>query len=243
MLKKLIPALSAILVLASCSTMRPVNSTASKQQATPVQTSANTPNKNVKFLDDISVNPSGSTTTGNTTNSTGNNTANTTQSDIDLYLNKKTSVEKATPLQLKYAVLLNTEVEQLQDMKLLESVDEWYGTRYRMGGTTKKGIDCSAFVQAVYLSSYMTSVPRTAREQYKISRIISATELKEGDLVFFNVNGARGGISHVGIYLRNNKFVHASASQGVTVSDLFDPYYLKKYIGAGRIERPEAGTH
>lgn len=244
MLKKLIPALFIVVLLASCSTMRPVNSTANKQQSSPAQTTANPAAKNVKFLDDISVNPTGSSTTGNTTTTKGNNTATNTQSDIDLYLNKKTSsIENASALQLKYAVLLNTDVEQLQDTKLLEAVDEWYGTRYRMGGTTKKGIDCSAFVQAVYMTSYATTVPRTAREQYKASRIISATELKEGDLVFFNVNGARGGISHVGIYLRNNKFVHASASQGVTVSDLFDPYYLKKYIGAGRIEKPEAGTN
>ncbi|MCR6719723.1 MAG: NlpC/P60 family protein [Chitinophagaceae bacterium] len=121
---------------------------------------------------------------------------------------------------------------------LLEHVDEWYGTPYRLGGSTKKGIDCSAFVQAVYTSAYATTVPRTAREQYKFSRIISATELQEGDLVFFNT---RGGVSHVGIYLQNNKFIHASSSQGVTVSDLFDPYYLKRYIGAGRITKPIAG--
>lgn len=220
--------------------MRPINSTASKQQAAPAQTPANAGTKNVKFLDDIAVTPGGSTVKneGTTTSS-----ANGPKSDIELYTSKSSSVEKASPLQLKYSVLLNTEVEDLENTRLLESVDEWYGTKYRMGGTTKKGIDCSAFVQAVYLSTYMMTLPRTAREQYRVSRIISATELKEGDLVFFNVNGARGGISHVGIYLRNNKFIHASASQGVTVSDLFDPYYLKKYIGAGRIEKPESASN
>jgi cell wall-associated NlpC family hydrolase len=117
---------------------------------------------------------------------------------------------------------------------LLEFVDDWYGTRYRMGGTTKSGVDCSAFTQAIYLSAFAVSLPRTAREQYRASRIISATELKEGDLVFFNTTG---GVSHVGIYLQNNKFVHASSKLGVTISDMFDPYYIKHYIGAGRIER------
>ena len=81
------------------------------------------------------------------------------------------------------------------------------------------------------------SLPRTARDQYRASRIISAVELKEGDLLFFNTTG---GISHVGIYLRNNKFVHASSSQGVVISDIFDAYYLKRYIGAGRLEKPGA---
>ena len=146
-------------------------------------------------------------------------------------------MEKASELQLKYAILLNTEVELLQDNVLLEHVDEWYGTRYRYGGSTKSGIDCSAFVQAVYLSAFAISLPRTARDQYRSSRIISATEVKPGDLVFFNTTG---GISHVGIYLQNNKFAHASTSQGVTVSDMFDPYYLKRFIGIGRIEKPGA---
>lgn len=230
MLKKLIPSLVFIVTLASCSTMRPINSTAPKQQNTVAQTPASATTKDVKFLDDISVDAGSPAPKTTATKASGS----ASTSDIDLYKNNKGAVEKASPLQLKYAVLLNTEVEDLQDTRLLESVDEWYGTRYRMGGTSKSGIDCSAFVQAVYLSAFTTSVPRTAREQYRASRIISATELKEGDLVFFNTTG---GISHVGIYLCNNKFVHASSRNGVTVSDLFDPYYLKRYIGAGRIEK------
>ena len=71
-----------------------------------------------------------------------------------------------------------------------------------------------------------------------LSRRISRTDLKEGDLLFFNTTG---GISHVGIYLQNNKFVHASASQGVTVSDMFDPYYLRRFIGAGRVDEKQQG--
>ena len=234
MLKKLIPALVFIVTLASCSTMRPINSTSSKQQASPATVTTKPTTRDVKFLDDIAV-EAGTPVAKKETNNSGKAAAKSGESDIDRYINKSSSVEKASPLQLKYAILLNTEVEQLQDTKLIEHVDEWYGTRYRMGGTSKSGIDCSAFVQAVYQSTFTLLLPRTAREQYRASRIISATELKEGDLVFFNTTG---GISHVGIYLRNNKFVHASSSQGVTVSDLFDPYYLKRYIGAGRIEKP-----
>jgi lipoprotein Spr len=70
-----------------------------------------------------------------------------------------------------------------------------------------------------------------AKDQYKVTRHISRTELKEGDLLFFNT---RSGVSHVGIYLQNNKFVHASVS-GVMISDMFEPYYVKHFIAAGRV--------
>lgn len=144
-----------------------------------------------------------------------------------------------TYLQYKYSTLLNAEPYDCIDDKLLEGVDEWYGTRYRMGGQSKSGIDCSAFTRAVYLSTYGVVLPRTAREQYKTSKIISSTLLQEGDLVFFNT---RGGVSHVGIYLQNNKFAHASSSHGVMVSDMLDSYYLQRFIGAGRIEKPPVAT-
>ncbi len=141
-------------------------------------------------------------------------------------------IEKASALQLKYSVLLNTEVEQVRNLDLFALIDEWFGTPYRLGGESKKGIDCSAFVQVLYTSIFGITVPRTAREQYKATRKISRTEIKEGDLVFFNT---RGGVSHVGIYLQNNKFVHAS-SGGVTISDLYDDYWVKRFIGVGRHE-------
>lgn len=84
----------------------------------------------------------------------------------------------------------------------------------------------------MYESVYDIELPRTAREQYKECRRISTTELKEGDLVFFNT---RGGVSHVGIYIRNNKFAHSSSGRGVVISDLFEDYYVSRYIGAGRL--------
>lgn len=236
MLKKFIPALFTLVTMAGCSSMKPLNYTNSKQvDATAMSNNVSaTDNKEVKFLDDISVEPA----SGNSTRVAADKTSGRKSGDINNYLNNRsTSVEKASDIQLKYAILLNTEVELLEDNRLLEHVDEWYGTRYRYGGTTKSGIDCSAFVQAVYLSAFALSLPRTARDQYHNSRIISATEMKTGDLVFFNTTG---GISHVGIYLQNNKFIHASTSQGVTISDMFDPYYLSRFIGIGRIEKPEA---
>jgi lipoprotein Spr len=90
-------------------------------------------------------------------------------------------------------------------------------------------------MQVFFTALYGVALPRTAREQFKTSRRISRTELKEGDLVFFNTTG---GVSHVGMYLQNNKFVHASSS-GVTISDLFEDYWMKRFIGVGRVEEDQ----
>lgn len=150
------------------------------------------------------------------------------------YVSGIPSVESASMLQLKYALLLNTEVEEVRNTRMYEFIDDWYGTRYCMGGSSKSCIDCSAFVQTFFAALYAVSVPRTAREQYKASKRISTTELQEGDLLFFNT---RGGISHVGIYLQNNKFVHASTSGGVMISDMFEPYWVKHLINAGRLDK------
>ena len=237
MTKNILPALSLILLLTSCSAVKLTSNTQVATAAPRTTTQAKPANKDLRFLDDISVAPEATVAKPASPYTQHTTPAREQQSDISLYMNRGSNVEKASALQFKYAVLLNTEVEQLEDTRLLEQVDEWYGTRYRMGGTSKTGIDCSAFVQTVCLSAFALALPRTAREQYRDCEKISATELKEGDLVFFNTTG---GVSHVGIYLRNNKFAHASSSQGVTVSDLFDPYYLKRYIGAGRISKPAA---
>ena len=122
-------------------------------------------------------------------------------------------------------------VETLGNMHLLAYLDEWCGTRYRYGGNSKQGIDCSAFSEGLLASVYQLAVPRTVREQYQQSQRIDLYDLQEGDLVFFNT---RGPLSHVGVYLMNNKFVHASTSGGVMVSDLNETYFLKRYAGAGR---------
>jgi cell wall-associated NlpC family hydrolase len=235
MTRQLIPAFAIILLLASCSSMRPVSSTAKKPAEAEAKTASNT---KVQFLNDISTETVPPVLKYEAPRTQTSSKA-AVRENHGYLTNSSAAVEKASAIQLKYAILLDTEVETLEGDALLGHVDEWYGTRYKLGGTTKTGVDCSAFVQAVYVSAFALTLPRTAKEQYKASRIISSTELKEGDLVFFNT---RGGVSHVGIYLQNNKFIHASTSQGVTVSDMFDPYYMRRYIGAGRIEKPEVSN-
>jgi lipoprotein Spr len=146
----------------------------------------------------------------------------------------KNSIETLSSTQFKYAMLMDVDVEELTDKKLYRFIDEWYGTRYRMGGTNKKGIDCSAFSGTLLSSLYTFSVPRTAREQYKICERLDKENLMTGDLVFFNT---RGGVSHVGVFLANNRFVHASSSKGITISNLDDSYYSKRFISGGRINQ------
>jgi lipoprotein Spr len=135
-------------------------------------------------------------------------------------------------LQVKYALILNAAPENLTNTGLLKLIDEWWATPYSMGGTSKSGIDCSALTQLLMGSIYGVSIPRNSNDQYKASEQIEDSQLQEGDLVFFHTNGRA--ISHVGMYLTNNKFVHASTSQGVVVSDLNESYWRSKYKGAGR---------
>jgi lipoprotein Spr len=138
-------------------------------------------------------------------------------------------------MQFKYAILLNVPVEELNNQKLLQFMDEWYGIRYHYGGDSKDGIDCSAFVYLMMTNVYaVANLPRVSKEQYQKSRRISREELREGDLVFFHTVGRRRTVTHVGVYLTNNRFIHASSS-GVMISDLAEVYYAHRYIGAGRV--------
>ncbi len=119
--------------------------------------------------------------------------------------------------------------------KVLLEVIKYLDTPYKYGGNGGKGIDCSAFTKQVYENSLSFDLPRSAREQYRVGDEISKDELKFGDLVFFNTT-RRSYPGHVGIYLGENQFVHASRKLGVTVSSLDEAYYSKRYIGARRVE-------
>jgi cell wall-associated NlpC family hydrolase len=149
------------------------------------------------------------------------------------------AIEYSHMLQFKYAIIMDVPVEQLTNLELLSFIDEWYGTRYRFGGTSKYGIDCSSLMQKLYSQVYNREIPRTAVTQYGATRRIAREDLQQGDLVFFHTT--RRGISHVGFYLGNNKFVHASSSRGVVISDLTESYYVNAYRGGGRFEDAAPG--
>lgn len=125
-------------------------------------------------------------------------------------------------------------IDTSSELELYYQMYEWLGTRYRFGGETKKGIDCSAFTGIIYDKVYKRTLPRDSRSMYKMTTPISRSEMKEGDLLFFRIR--RGQVSHVGVYLGNNKFVHASTSQGVIISDLNEDYYRRYFYKAGRIK-------
>lgn len=141
-------------------------------------------------------------------------------------------IETLTSLHYKYAMMMNVNVEHLKNLKLLSFIEDWWGTHYRLGGNSKKGIDCSALMDKLADNVYGIELPRTAHEQYEASTRVDREDLKEGDLVFF---GTSNRISHVGMYLENGYFVHASSSKGVMISNLDESYFAKKYAGAGRL--------
>ncbi|MEN9549218.1 MAG: hypothetical protein RIR12_1809 [Bacteroidota bacterium] len=253
MVIKILPALTVVVLLSSCAAFKPLNFIGNKQVAT-VAPSTNAPSK---FIDDIAIT---APTSGEKTqmrnepkvagliaadqgNGTVEKSTNPLASDEEIARILATrnrsntpavTLENANAVQLKYAGLMKTGVENLPSKSLLETVDQWYGVKYRTGGNTKSGVDCSGFTCAVYASLYGYALPRVSKEQYRISRKLSIPELQEGDLVFFSMHGR--GVSHVGVYLGNNKFIHASVSRGVMVNDLSETYYRVRYYGAGRIE-------
>ena len=111
---------------------------------------------------------------------------------------------------------------------------EWAGVPYREGGQNRRGIDCSAFVQLTLSERLGIAVPRTTSAQSRTGRPVAAAELTPGDLVFFRTGKGPHG-NHVGIYAGDGQFLHASSSQGVTMSRLDNPYWSRTYRQARRV--------
>ena len=118
-------------------------------------------------------------------------------------------------------------------LKLHNFVFDWIGKPYRFGGESKKGIDCSALVRELYNKVFEKSLPRSSIQQFKYVKPISKNELQTGDLVFFKIKTKQ--ISHVGVYLGEEKFFQVS-SDGVNVSSLQHPYWKKYYYKGGRVD-------
>jgi lipoprotein Spr len=116
---------------------------------------------------------------------------------------------------------------------LYYKVYEWAGTRYRYAGKTKKGIDCSGFVRRLYEDAYCITLSGGSKDIWPLVQPVDKECLAEGDILFFKIR--RGQISHVGVYLGNNKFAHASVHSGVVISDLDEDYYKKYFYKGGRL--------
>jgi len=115
---------------------------------------------------------------------------------------------------------------------LLAQHDEWRGTHYKLGGLSKKGIDCSGFIFVTFKSKLGMVIPRSTELQVKEGVAVARNQLRVGDLVFFKTGTF---VRHVGVYLGNSKFLHASKSIGVTISSLENSYWSSKYWISRRI--------
>ena len=123
--------------------------------------------------------------------------------------------------------------EKFNDQNMMDVILGYLGTPYQYGGESKSGIDCSAFTSAVYDQSVKLKLPRTTADQVKQGKQVLRDELKFGDLMFFNTTGTNP--SHVGIYIGDDLFAHASEAFGVTISSIESSYYKKRYTEARRI--------
>jgi lipoprotein Spr len=217
--------LALVVQLASCDVFRPASRADGLTSGGTVMTSQKS---QPVFIQDISIE---------------NRETGSKPAEVPLYRNTsdKTTIPNFgnegnyDPLQFKYAILTNSPVEQLNNPRLLLFMDQWYGVPYHYGGKGKDGIDCSAFTCQLVSEVYnVKQLPRISADQYKVTRRISKKDLREGDLVFFHTLGKGHKVTHVGVYLYNNRFVHASVS-GVQISDLGEGYYMHHYVGAGRL--------
>lgn len=215
------------MLLTSCKSLQRLSARDTSQHG---EVAANKKRKNIEFIDDISVKTGKAPSLKSNTIKQNTRVIYAPPTDVTL---SNFNIENANALQFKYAVMLDASIEKLTDTVLLQNIDHWFGTHYCMGGANEDCIDCSAFTQIIMRDVFKTDIPRTARAQYDNSDRIGVENLQEGDLVFFQTVGRD--ISHVGIYLTNNKFVHAATSNGVMISDLNDPYWQPRFKGAGRV--------
>lgn len=135
----------------------------------------------------------------------------------------------------KYALALGVNEKDISNLKLYHFVDEWMGVPYKYGGNDKNGIDCSGFTGLLYREVYNKNISGPTSTLIDLTNIINESELKEGDMIFFHIE-KKGKVSHVGVYLQNNKFVHATTKKGVMINDLNENYYKQHYFKSGRVK-------
>jgi lipoprotein Spr len=225
-LKKTLNLFGLIIFLASCSSIKKSSAPINKETISDIKKSART----MEFLDNISVTPGEI----NNNNTLFNNSTKKINKSRENTSENLTDSEKANWLKRKYSIKMNISLDDFDNIRLLNKIDEWWGTPYLYGGSTKNGVDCSYFTFDVIKGVYNVNLKRTAGEQFEQCKKVEFEHLKDGDLIFFKTEGPNL-ISHVGIYIANNKFAHAGTSQGVTVGDLTNPYWQTRLFGFGSV--------
>jgi len=125
--------------------------------------------------------------------------------------------------------------EKIVNPELYRVILEWLGTPYVYSGESMEGTDCSGFVCSMVKTVYHHEIEGSSKDLWSDVKPVAKKNLREGDLVFFKIQKRK--ISHVGIYLGNNKFAHASVKLGVVISDLDDPYYAGHFYKGGRLKQ------
>lgn len=132
-----------------------------------------------------------------------------------------------------FSQIMGVAISATSNTKMYKFIYDWLGTPYRLGGDSKRGIDCSKFAFKLYEKAFSTIIGNNSRNIFSMVNPVEKGELKEGDLVFFKIRSR--GISHVGVYIGDNKFAHASSSKGVMISNLQDPYWTRYFYKGGRM--------
>jgi len=184
-------------------------------------------------------NPPTKTTKANSKNQKQSNTTINSEipdslQEFDEAPPKESSIDRKEFI-ANYKNYINPDVPLGFREEILLQVIKFLDTPYKYGGNTEEGIDCSGFTRQIFLNAFNLELPRSAREQFKVGEPIEKEELSFGDLVFFNTQ-RRSNPGHVGIYIGDNQFIHASRTLGVTISSLEETYYKKRYVGARRVE-------
>ena len=135
----------------------------------------------------------------------------------------------------KASVKMKIDITHKDNHKLYIESAGWIGTPYRVGGMSKSGTDCSGLTTQLYKSVYGKNLPRSSKDQKNACKTVSKRNLREGDLLFFSTDRSKKRVGHVGIYLKNGKFIHASTTSGVRINRLDEPYYVANWISGGRV--------
>jgi cell wall-associated NlpC family hydrolase len=151
----------------------------------------------------------------------------------------KTAIQKPIETRSKpseianYEKLLGISLPNSTNIEFVKFISAWIGAPYKYGGNTTAGTDCSGFVNATYKSVFSKSIARSSLQLFKESKPIKENELLEGDLIFFDIQDQK--ISHVGMHITGNYFIHASTKKGVVINSREEPYYKQHFRGFGRI--------